>query len=99
MHPPDCPGSYKASGEGDLPPYTAFYMSALTDLYQWADYPGVIPYDKTRELLQSSGLKPDLPPEERTVRGTVVTGLSAKDVQLLDYFEGDVSTLFLFTLL
>ncbi|KAI0342813.1 hypothetical protein BDW22DRAFT_1357337 [Trametopsis cervina] len=56
---------------------------------KWADYPGVIPYDKTRELLQSSGLKPDLPPEERTVRGTVVTGLSAKDVQLLDYFEGD----------
>jgi hypothetical protein len=33
----------------------------------------------------------DLNLEEKSVRGSLVTGLSEKDVQLLDIFEGDVS--------
>ncbi|KAI0777106.1 hypothetical protein BC629DRAFT_632620 [Irpex lacteus] len=54
-----------------------------------ADYPGVIPYYKTRQLLEKNGRNPDLPPDERTVRGTLITGLSKNDVALLDIFEGD----------
>ncbi|KZT06158.1 uncharacterized protein LAESUDRAFT_680239 [Laetiporus sulphureus 93-53] len=52
-----------------------------------ADYPAVIPYSKSRQLFDR-----DLSPEERTVRGTLVTGLSKSDVQLLDVFEGDQYT-------
>ena len=51
----------------------------------------MIPYFKTRQLLAKNGLSPELPPEERTVRGTLVTGLSKNDVALLDIFEGNVS--------
>lgn len=32
----------------------------------------------------------DLRPEERSVRGTLVLGLSKADVDYLDVFEGDV---------
>lgn len=35
----------------------------------------------------------DLSPEEKSVRGSLVTGLSESDVRLLDVFEGDVSYL------
>jgi len=34
----------------------------------------------------------DLEPEERTVRGTLVSGLTEEEVRLLDVFEGDVSS-------
>ena len=34
----------------------------------------------------------DLEPEERSVRGSLVVGLSDEDVRLLDFFEGNVST-------
>ncbi|KAJ3551507.1 hypothetical protein NM688_g4665 [Phlebia brevispora] len=50
-----------------------------------ADYPGVIPYNRTRELLSGR----ELAPEDRTVRGTLVQGLNEADVALLDIFEGD----------
>ena len=33
----------------------------------------------------------DLAPEERSVRGSLVVGLSERDMRLLDIFEGDVS--------
>ena len=35
----------------------------------------------------------DLQPDDRTVRGTLVRGLTENDVHLLDTFEGDVSRL------
>jgi len=54
---------------------------------KYADYPGVIPYAKARELLGK-----DLTPEERVVRGTVVTGLSDEDIEYLDVFEGNEYT-------
>lgn len=50
----------------------------------------MIPYSRTRELLQLSGRNPDLSPEDRTVRGTLVKGLTDEDVELLDTFEGNV---------
>ena len=34
----------------------------------------------------------DLEPEERSVRGSLVLGLSESDMDSLDAFEGDVST-------
>ncbi|KAH8118220.1 hypothetical protein DFH11DRAFT_1503906 [Phellopilus nigrolimitatus] len=48
------------------------------------DYPGVVPYEKSRELFNH-----DLAREERSVRGNLVTGLSKEDIELLDVFEGD----------
>lgn len=57
---------------------------------QFADYPAVIPYSKSRSLFLDSG-RGELSPEERTVRGTFVQGLNDRDVALLDLFEGNVS--------
>jgi hypothetical protein len=34
----------------------------------------------------------DLNSDEKSVQGSLVTGLSEEDVRLLDIFEGDVST-------
>lgn len=34
----------------------------------------------------------DLAPEERSVRGSLVAGLSDQDMRLLDIFEGNVGT-------
>ena len=45
----------------------------------------MIPYSKAQELLGR-----DLAAEDRSVRGTLVTGLNDADVALLDVFEGDV---------
>ncbi|KAI0368638.1 hypothetical protein BV20DRAFT_969010 [Pilatotrama ljubarskyi] len=56
-----------------------------------ADYPAVLPYSKSRTLFEQSG-RGDLAPEERTVRGTFVHGLSDRDISLLDLFEGDEYT-------
>ncbi|KAI0661652.1 hypothetical protein C8Q70DRAFT_966296 [Cubamyces menziesii] len=56
-----------------------------------ADYPAVLPYAKSRTLFIDSG-RGDLPPEERTVRGTLVRGLSNEDIARLDLFEGDEYT-------
>ncbi|KAH7915672.1 hypothetical protein BJ138DRAFT_1054509 [Hygrophoropsis aurantiaca] len=52
-----------------------------------ADYPGIIPYSKSR-----SAFNHDLDLEERSVRGSLVTGLSAEDIRLLDIFEGNEYT-------
>ncbi|KAG6899298.1 hypothetical protein C0993_011460 [Termitomyces sp. T159_Od127] len=49
-----------------------------------AEYPGMVPYEQSNVLLCH-----DLPLEDRSVRGTLVIGLSPKDIALLDTFEGD----------
>lgn len=68
----------------DLEICPALLLEHTRHKVQHADYPGVIPYEKSRRLLGK-----ELPPEDRTVRGTVVRGLSDNDVRLLDTFEGD----------
>jgi len=49
-----------------------------------ADYPAILPSERSKALL---GRK--LTSEENSVRGTLVSGLTAEDVSLLDVFEGD----------
>ncbi|KAI0075813.1 hypothetical protein K474DRAFT_1760323 [Panus rudis PR-1116 ss-1] len=50
-----------------------------------ADYPGVLPYSSSAALFNGR----ELSPEEKTVRGTIVSGLTTDDIALLDIFEGD----------
>lgn len=45
----------------------------------------MVPYSKSGVLFER-----ELKPEERSVRGTLVTGLTKEDIALLDVFEGDV---------
>ncbi|CAA7267028.1 unnamed protein product [Cyclocybe aegerita] len=54
---------------------------------KYADYPGVIPFDKAKCLFEHS-----LTQGEKSVRGTLVTGLTAKDIYALDVFEGSEYT-------
>lgn len=49
------------------------------------EYPGVVPVTQSQEKLLH-GRK--LSQEDTSVRGTLVTGLTAKDIRLLDFFEG-----------
>ncbi|KAG2149077.1 uncharacterized protein EDB93DRAFT_1143515 [Suillus bovinus] len=51
------------------------------------DYPGILPYSQSRVMFDH-----DLNPDEKSVRGSLVTGLSDEDVKLLDVFEGDQYT-------
>ncbi|TFK75030.1 hypothetical protein BDN72DRAFT_832739 [Pluteus cervinus] len=51
---------------------------------KWAEYPGVVPYSRSSKSLFTR----ELEPEERCVRGTLVTGLTEADLGRLDYFEG-----------
>lgn len=44
--------------------------------------------------MSRSLLDHDLDPEGRSVRGTLVLGLSITDIDFLDVFEGDVGTSF-----
>lgn len=60
----------------------------LTARGQDADYPGVVPLSKGRELFDR-----ELTQEEGSVRGTLVKGLTAEDMKYLDNFEGDVSVI------
>lgn len=49
------------------------------------EYPGLVPLAQSqKELLQGR----ELSEEDICVRGTLVTGLTAEDIQLLDFFEG-----------
>lgn len=54
-------------------------------------YPAMLPWDKARELFLFSGQDPskEPTPEQRSVRGSLVSGFSKLDVELLDVFEGD----------
>ncbi|KAJ6619785.1 hypothetical protein B0H10DRAFT_2024977 [Mycena sp. CBHHK59/15] len=54
---------------------------------KYADYPGIVPYSESRALFDR-----DLDREACSVRGTMVTGLTASDIQLLDIFEGEEYT-------
>ncbi|KAH9180857.1 hypothetical protein EDB89DRAFT_1840899 [Lactarius sanguifluus] len=49
-----------------------------------ADYPAILPRERSKALLGR-----ELTSEENSVRGTLVTGLTAKDIAILDVFEGD----------
>jgi hypothetical protein len=51
-----------------------------------ADYPGILPYSRSKTMFGR-----ELDQEEKSVRGTLVTGLTTSDTMLLDIFEGDVS--------
>ncbi|THU96044.1 hypothetical protein K435DRAFT_778746 [Dendrothele bispora CBS 962.96] len=50
-----------------------------------ADFPGILPYEKARHLFEQ-----DLNDEEKCVRGTLVSGLTKKDIRFLDKFEGSL---------
>jgi hypothetical protein len=54
----------------------------------------IIPWNQARILFDNSVAEPA--PVERNVRGSLVTGFSSVDVDLLDIFEGDVGTYLLF---
>ncbi|KAF9065592.1 hypothetical protein BDP27DRAFT_1331798 [Rhodocollybia butyracea] len=51
---------------------------------RYADYPGLVPWPKAQSLFDR-----ELTQDERCVRGTLVTGLTKKDMVRLDNFEGD----------
>ncbi|KAI9443662.1 hypothetical protein BJY52DRAFT_447701 [Lactarius psammicola] len=51
---------------------------------QHADFPAILPCERSKELLGR-----ELTSEENSVRGTLVSGLTAEDVALLDVFEGE----------
>jgi hypothetical protein len=55
---------------------------------KWAEYPGMVPYAQSRILCNR-----ELSPEEKSVRGVLVKGLTHTDVIVLDLFEGPVSGL------
>ena len=58
---------------------------SIQTLPQNAEYPGIVPYERGRQLFDR-----DLEQEERSVRGTLVRGLTLTDIGHLDIFEGDV---------
>ncbi|KAI0028989.1 hypothetical protein K488DRAFT_57368 [Vararia minispora EC-137] len=49
-----------------------------------ADYPGIVPYKRSKKLIGR-----ELSFDEKSVRGTLVSGLTASDMHLLDVFEGN----------
>jgi hypothetical protein len=57
----------------------------LTCSTQFADYPAILPCERSKTLLGR-----ELTPEENSIRGTLVTGFTAMDIIFLDVFEGDV---------
>ncbi|KAF8261065.1 hypothetical protein EI94DRAFT_1746861 [Lactarius quietus] len=50
----------------------------------YADYPAILPSERGKTLLGR-----ELTSEENSVRGTLVSGLTAGDITLLDVFEGN----------
>ncbi|KAF8206392.1 hypothetical protein K438DRAFT_1578269 [Mycena galopus ATCC 62051] len=50
---------------------------------KWADYPGIIPFSQGQVFFDH-----ELDRDSCSVRGTMVTGLTKSDLQLLDIFEG-----------
>ncbi|KAK2460319.1 hypothetical protein APHAL10511_007708 [Amanita phalloides] len=63
---------------------TALLMDYTRHQVKNADYPGIVPYETGRKLIDR-----ELEPEERCVRGTLVTGLTMADIKRLDWFETD----------
>jgi hypothetical protein len=84
-------GLYPSQGQSKYPRFTPTPRRILpTDsaFTQGETYPAIIPYSKSREAFDH-----DLGPEGRCVRGTLVTGLTTKDIDQLDLFEGEVRPL------
>ncbi|KAI0247957.1 hypothetical protein BJV78DRAFT_860080 [Lactifluus subvellereus] len=51
---------------------------------KFADYPAIVPSERSEALLGR-----ELTPDESSVRGTLVTGLTSTDIAFLDVFEGN----------
>ncbi|KAH9180863.1 hypothetical protein EDB89DRAFT_2062522 [Lactarius sanguifluus] len=56
----------------------------VDSLYQNVDFPAILPRERSKVLLGR-----ELTSEENCVRGTLVSGLTAEDIALLDEFEGE----------
>lgn len=78
---------HHVKGEGPLACSLVDESISSRNLTLDADYPAVV-----SAAAGSAILGRELTPLESSVRGTLVTGLTAKDVEFLDEFEGDVST-------
>ena len=63
----------------------SIYIFSRRSPLQYADYPAILPTERSKALLGR-----ELTSEENSVRGTLVSGLTAEDIALLDVFEGDV---------
>jgi hypothetical protein len=57
----------------------------LTCSTQFADYPAILPCERSKTLLGR-----ELTLEENSIRGALVTGFTTMDIMFLDVFEGDV---------
>jgi len=64
--------------------YSAILLDYTRHQIKRADYPAVVPYSQSSAMFDR-----ELSPEEKSVRGSLVTGLSESEVRLLDIFEGD----------
>jgi hypothetical protein len=62
----------------------AILMDYTRHKVKFADYPAILPCERSRTLLGR-----ELTQEENSVRGTLVTGFTAMDIMFLDVFEGD----------
>ncbi|KAH9980979.1 hypothetical protein BGW80DRAFT_1162287 [Lactifluus volemus] len=51
---------------------------------KFADYPAIVPSERSQVIFGR-----ELTPEEKSVRGTLVTGLTTMDIAFLDVFEGN----------
>jgi hypothetical protein len=69
-------------------PETVTYPPILS---QFADYPAIVPSERSEALFGR-----ELTPDESSVRGTLVTGLTAMDIAFLDVFEGNARISFSF---
>ncbi|KAF6757290.1 hypothetical protein DFP72DRAFT_809609 [Ephemerocybe angulata] len=72
------------NGGGHLEICPAVLLDHTRHRVKNAEYPGVVPYERGRQLFSR-----DLEQEERSVRGTLVRGLTLTDIGHLDIFEGD----------
>ena len=71
-------GANTTTVDADLPGFTRHHIKHV-------DYPAIVPAGDGERIM---GRK--LTEDEATVRGRLVTGLSAQDIRALDIFEGDV---------
>ncbi|KAN0140921.1 hypothetical protein V8E53_001365 [Lactarius tabidus] len=67
-----------------LSDYMRHRVKARAGLHIDADYPAIVPSERSKAVLGR-----ELTSEENSIRGMLVSGLTAADVALLDSFEGD----------
>ena len=70
-----------------LRPSIAFIVTHADYLHQHADYPAIISSERGKALLGR-----EITSEENSVRGTLVSGLTGKDLAFLDCFEASEGT-------